>query len=305
MPNPPVRTAVHEPAGFDVELFASCFPAAQRGLCRTNRPDSMKPVTDHAKYLEAYDDQLRTDAETPSAIRVDLLDTLRLVTFAGGRGFVTYRDLGSVDEVGIATLVGRALDHFRKDPTIAGIEWKSRGHDRAPGLHGALLAHGFRPGEPESIMIGALEGLCADVPTPDGVVLRRIASDSDVRIMSEMVEQAFGNPSNTRLADALINRLARNDGMELWVAETDGRMVGAGRLEPVPDTDFVGIWGGSTLRAYRGRGIYRALTAARARSALAQGKKLVHSDSTEYSRPILERSGLLKVSTTTPYYWSR
>ena len=61
----------------------------------------------------------------------------------------------------------------------------------------------------------------------------------------------------------------------------------------------------ATLEAWRGRGIYRALTAARARSALRLGKRLVNSDSTEYSRPILERSGLLKVSTTTPYEWRR
>jgi hypothetical protein len=89
------------------------------------------------------------------------------------------------------------------------------------------------------------------------------------------------------------------------VAEADGQMVGAGRLEPVADSDFAGLWGGSVLGAWRKRGIYRALTAACARSALAVGKTLVHSDSTEYSRPILERSGLLKVSTTTPYIWKR
>jgi hypothetical protein len=33
------------------------------------------------------------------------------------------------------------------------------------------------------------------------------------------------------------------------------------------------------------------------------GKRLIHSDSTEVSRPILERAGLVKVSTTTPYLW--
>ena len=93
--------------------------------------------------------------------------------------------------------------------------------------------------------------------------------------------------------------------MELWVAEADGRVVSAGRLEPVRGTDVAGIWGGATLEAWRGRGIYRALTAVRARSALALGKTLIHSDSTEYSRPILERSGLVKVSTTTPYEWRR
>jgi hypothetical protein len=35
------------------------------------------------------------------------------------------------------------------------------------------------------------------------------------------------------------------------------------------------------------------------------GATLVHSDSTEYSRPILERSGFVAVSTTTPYIWRR
>ncbi len=67
----------------------------------------------------------------------------------------------------------------------------------------------------------------------------------------------------------------------------------------------VGIRGGATLEAFRHRGIYRASTAARARSALVGGKTLVHSHSTEGSRPILERSGLVAVSTTTPYDWTR
>ena len=93
--------------------------------------------------------------------------------------------------------------------------------------------------------------------------------------------------------------------MELWVAEADGQMISAGRLEPVAGTEFAGLWGGATLPQWRRRGIYRALTAARARSALALGKTLLHSDSTEFSRPILERSGLIKVTTTTPYEWRR
>ncbi len=123
--------------------------------------------------------------------------------------------------------------------------------------------------------------------------------------MSAMADEAFGDPVSDERAEGLLHRLALRDGMELWVAEADGQMVSAGRLEPVPDTDVAGIWGGSTLKRWRGRGIYRALTAARARSALRLGKTIIHSDSTEFSRPILERSGFLKVSTTTPYEWRR
>jgi hypothetical protein len=262
-------------------------------------------MNDAARLLAAYDDQLRTDAETPSAVAVVREGPLRLVTFAGGRGFVTYRDLGGADAEQIRKLVPQVLDHYRSDPELDRVEWKTRGHDRAPGLHEALLDNGFVPDDPESIMIGEAQLLAVDVPLPEGVTLRRITAETDVRAMCAMQADVFGDSGSDDMSDALLRRLSMDDGMELWVAEARGRIVCAGRLEPVSGTTFAGIWGGATREEWRGRGIYRALTAARARSALALGKTLIHSDSTEYSRPILERYGLVKVSTTTPYTWHR
>lgn len=253
----------------------------------------------------AYDAQLRTDAETPSAIGVTRLGPLRLVTFAGGRGFVTYRDLGDATAESIRQLVPDALAHFRSDPDIRRVEWKTRGHDIAPGLHETLLQNGFVSDDPESIMIGDAHALALDLPLPDGVTLRCVTDDPDVRAMSAMQDEVFGDPVSDEMAEALLRRLSLDDGMELWVAEAAGEIVTAGRLEPVAETEFAGIWGGATRADWRGRGIYRALTAARARSAIARGKTLIHSDSTDYSRPILERSGLIAVSTTTPYRWAR
>ena len=98
------------------------------------------------EYLDAYDRQLRTDAETPSAVAVTRLGPLRLVTFAGGRGFVTYRDLGGADGAVIARWVEGALAHYREDPGITRVEWKTRAHDHAPALHDALVRNGFVPG---------------------------------------------------------------------------------------------------------------------------------------------------------------
>jgi GNAT superfamily N-acetyltransferase len=260
-----------------------------------------------ARYLAAYDEQLRTGAETPSAVSVISLGPLCLVTFGGGRGFVTYRDLGRADAGAIRRLVPAALAHYQADSAIDRVEWKTRGHDHAPGLHETLLDNGFVPDEPESIMIGAAQGLAVDVRLPEGVTLRRVSEDADVRAMTAMSAEVFGDPAAeaVAVADALLRRLSFDDGMELWVAEADGQIVSAGRLEPVAGTEFAGIWGGATRQEWRGRGIYRALTAARAQSALRMGKTLITSDSTEYSRPILERSGLIKVSTTTPYQWNR
>ena len=257
------------------------------------------------RLLAAYDEELRTDAETLSAVAVRILGPLHLATFARGRGFITYRDLGGADSATIRNLVRETLDHYRADTSITMVEWKARAHDKAPDLHRTLTDNGFTAGETESIMIGEAQRLAVDVTLPQGVDLRMIVSEDEINRMTQMQAEVFGDLDPAAMARALIERLARKDGMELWVTKFDGDIICSGRLEPVERTRFAGIWGGATLPHWRGKGIYRALTAARARSAIAVGKTWIHSDSTEFSRPILERAGFLKVSETTPYVWLR
>ena len=268
-------------------------------------------ASDPASLLLAYDEQLRPETEVPSAIAVDRLGPLVLATFLGGRGFITYRNLEvegrPADEDSVRRLVEQALAHYEAVPEIQRVEWKTRGHDHAPGLHEALVDHGFVPDEPESVMIGEARLLAVDVDLPDGVVVRRVTDEDEVRAMLAMQSEVFGDDPEEAEEHVvqLLHRLRTRTDMEMWVDDHDGRIVRAGRLEPVEGTEFAGIWGGSTLPEYRGKGIYRALTAARARSAMGYGKRYINSDSTEFSRPILERSGFLKVSTTTPYEWRR
>ena len=197
--------------------------------------------------------------------------------------------------------------HFASQPDVHEVEWKTRGHDLAPGLPDVLREHRFEPQEEESVMLGEAQAMAVDVVLPPGISIRRITAEQDVRRMSAMQAAVFANGrlDEAQLA-ALLRRVASDpDGMEMWVAEADGEVISAGRLEPVPGTQVAGIWGGSTLPEWRSRGIYRALTAERARSALRRGFRYLHSDSTEFSRPILERSGFLKITTTTPYEWHR
>jgi len=255
------------------------------------------------EYLEAYDRELRAGAEIANAVSVVQHGPLHLAVLAGGFGFITYADLGGADAEGIAELIDEAVAYFR-DLGVGSVEWKTRGHDRAPGLHESLLAHGFVPEEPESIMIGEAAALAQHVDIPDGVEIRRARTDDDVLAAGEMQGQVFGDAAWRSRAEALIGRLRAGEAVELWIAVAEGAVVSAGRLEPVAGTGFAGLWGGATLPEWRGRGIYRALTAERARSARAAGFRYLQSDSTEFSRPILERSGLVKVSTTTPYVWS-
>lgn len=273
--------------------------------------ETARMPSDSRSLLAAYDAQLRGAAEVPGARSWIRIGPVVAARYAAGRGFVTYGALTApdgapLDAARIATLVHSVIDHFESDPGITHVEWKTRGHDHAPGLVQALLGAGFGHEETESIMVGEAATVAVPVPLPCEVTLRRVSAEVDVRRMTDMQAEVFGE-SVPGMADELLRRLVDGgDDLELWIAETsDGAIVCAGRLEPVPGTQFAGLWGGCTRPEWRGRGIYRALTAQRARSALSRGKRYLHSDSTEYSRPILQRAGLIEVGTTTPYLWRR
>lgn len=257
--------------------------------------------------LRAYDDQWRTETEVADAQRVERIGPLLCAVMWWG-GFVTYRDLGGLSGDALDDLIESTVSWFRDHTEVADFEWKTRGHDAPSDLPARLVAAGLVAEDPESVMIGEASGCAVDVPLPEGVRVRRIlASDPDAQeslaALLSMQESVFGLDRVDRFAPAWADLVA--DREEYWLAEADSRIVCAGRLEPVAGTEFASIWGGACVPEFRGQGIYRALTSARARSALARGKRWLHSDSTPMSRPILERSGLVAVTTTTPFRWTR
>ena len=261
------------------------------------------------ELLIAYDDQLRTEAEMARALDVVRDGPLLCAVFDHG-GFVSYRDLGGIEGAALDDLIKRTVAHYRDDTEEASFEWKSRGHDLPADLGERLVAHGLVAEPTETVMIGEATLLAVEVPladTPEGpVVVRRIGEGDvvgDVTRMLAAQESVFGTGRGPSVASSLAE--LESGASEFWIAEVGDRVVCGGRLTPVPGTAFAGIWGGSTLPAFRGRGIYRALVAARARSAVERGISLIHSDCTDMSRPILERSGLRAVTTTTPYVWTR
>ena len=184
---------------------------------------------DRSALLAAYDTQLRREGEVYPASSVTALGPLLLATFGTTRGFITYATLDSEDGPATAEsvrgLVTGALEHFRSRPEIRQVEWKSRGHDHAPGLHEALVAAGFVPEEAESVMVGDARLLALDVELPEGVTVRQVRDEADVRAMMEVAGEIFGDDAETTQAmtDELLTRLREGDPVELWVAEVDGR----------------------------------------------------------------------------------
>jgi hypothetical protein len=258
--------------------------------------------------LQEHDTQLRTAAEVDAADEVLRIGPLWLARF-GDRGFVTYESLAGRSDDELAALVAAAVDHFAARPGVASFEWKTRGHDRVPALPEILREAGLLAGEHETVMAGDARLLAVDVPLDGRLTLRKLAAGpglaDDVRAVGRFHSAVFGPDSpdlDAEVLAALTNAPARN---ELWVVETrQGRVVSAGRLTLARGTSFAGLWGGAVDPEWRHHGVYRALTAARARSALAMGATYLYAECTADSRPILERSGLLAITTTQPYVWT-
>lgn len=275
------------------------------------RDGSQATDEERATLLAAYDAQLRGAAEMQGAVSWDRSGPLwRAVSRRGG--FVSYESLAEVGTTAaVDALIAETVDFYAGHPEVEEFEWKTRGHDWPPELDGLLRAHGLEPDDVETVMVGEATHLAVDVDLPDGVTIRRVdqADDRDAVVIeaSAVAASIFGHGGS---GAEMLERLDRMEGREqFWVAEAETgegrRVICSGRLNRVEGTEFAGIWGGSTLPEWRGKGIYRALTAARARAALDEGVRFINSDCTAMSRPILERSGLIAVTTTTPYVWRR
>ena len=114
----------------------------------------------------------------------------------------------------------------------------------------------------------------------------------------------MGEGRNAWLAESLAAELeAGPEALTILIAEAGATVACAAWVRFASGTAFATLWGGSTLPAWRGRGIYRALVAQRANLAAARGFRYLQVDASDASRPILERLGFVPVTTTTPFIW--
>jgi GNAT superfamily N-acetyltransferase len=253
--------------------------------------------------LAAYDSQLRrlVPPVVPAGHAYQLLGPLLRVT-GQRRGFIeSDRNLG-VEGRALDRLIAEQRDYFAGRGEA--VEWKTRAHDLPADLETRLGAAGFIPEDPETVLVGETAAIAGDPAVPEGVLLKRVSERPDLEHIAAMKSQAWGRDYSWVATD-LHHRLASDpENLVIFMAEASGVVVSAAWLEINPRTDFAGLWGGSTLPAWRGRGIYRALVAARAQVAAARGVKYLQVDASADSEPILRRLGFRSITTTTPFVWS-
>jgi GNAT superfamily N-acetyltransferase len=173
------------------------------------------------------------------------------------------------------------IARMREQPGWA--EWKYYSHD-GPELREKLLAAGLEPEDEETVVVAEAASI---PPPPQDLELRE-----DVDAFQALALEVFGREQGSGWFP---------ENAVPVVAYVDGKPVSSGRVDLDPGVEFAGLFGGVTLPEYRGRGLYRATIARRAEIAREAGYRFLFVDALPTSRPILERNGFVKLTTTTPF----
>src|SRR5215210_4532747 len=152
------------------------------------------------ELLAAYDEQVRRrpgpDGQDDVVERAG--GVIRCVSATGWSG-ITYSDLAGRDaDAAIAAQVARMPGTW---------EWKHYSHDAPPDLHERLLAAGFEPGEPETLMVAELDRLDVPVPAVPGIEVRAVGAEGIADLVA--VHDAVFGGDHVDLGRVVRERLER------------------------------------------------------------------------------------------------
>lgn len=251
---------------------------------------------DHAAALAAFDAQLRNVVRPTldgglferagSVIRC-------LSPVRDGWSGVEWSDLDetTADDV-IAAQIRYFVEHDRD------FEWKYYAYDRPEDLPERLVKAGLVPGEEEALMVADVADV-PDIPVPEGIRLVAVSDEDGLRQVKSVHDAVFGG-DHTPMIDSMRERMP-SGAVAPVLALAGDEPVCAARVDFHIGTDFASLWGGGTLPEWRGMGIYRALVSLRTKLAVDGGYRYLRTDALPTSRPILEKLGFVRLTTTVPY----
>ena len=268
--------------------------------------DGVKPVTreplDTGAVRAAFDAQVRRKAEAgePGAVIEPDNGVLRWVAPGTQTSCIIWSALTG-DNADSVIAAQRAYFAGRGTP----VEWKYYDYDQPADLPARLVAAGFEPDDEETMMVAEAAAIDPAVVLPPGVRLVPVTDEAGVAATMAVHDLAFAEHPSPELGKRLLTQFRDAPGLlHMVVAMAGDEPVSAARIEFIPGTDFAGLWGGGTVPAWRGRGIFRALVAYRAGLAAERGYRYLQVDALPTSRPILQRLGFREVARTTPYVFT-
>jgi GNAT superfamily N-acetyltransferase len=253
------------------------------------------------ELLALYDQQQRLEIVYPGLRREVTSHAVRHVNDGDPLewGMVIYSKL---DEQTADTAIREQVAYFQS--IGQSFEWKVYGHDKPADLQARLLAQGFVADEEEAIM--ALEVTAAPdlLQGPINADIRRITDPADLKDVTAIEEQVW-QEDFSQLEQRLASYLRYHPRfLSVYVAYVDGQPASCAWMDYTDNSQFAGLWGGSTMPTYRQRGLYTALLAIRLQEAQARGIRFLTVDASPMSQPILAKYGFQLLTTAVGCNWS-
>lgn len=204
----------------------------------------------------------------------------------------------ALDEHNADAVIRAEVAHYRA--LGVEVEWTVYAHDSPADLRQRLLLHGFHIEQRENVVVLDLHDAPEWTRAPLEQRVERVKTLEDVQAFWQVSEQVFDS-GRERIARELASALRAGSSEHIgYIGFVGDVPASIGRLYTHPASPFGGLYGGGTLPPFRGRGLYRAMVAARAKDALELGARYLRVDALPTSYPILERLGFVKVSEAWP-----
>jgi hypothetical protein len=180
------------------------------------------------------------------------------------------------------------------------VEWTVYAHDGPADLLQRLERQGFSIGPREAVMVldTARRPAWVDAPPTHHVVA--IDDAQQLRLYAALAREIHGDDRSPLIRELEARLAERSREHVAYLAFDHGVPASIGRLYTDPRSAFGGLYGGSTLEAHRGRGLYRATLARRVADALRDGARYVRVDALPTSQPILKRLGFEELTQAWP-----
>ena len=240
--------------------------------------------------LDLYDQEMRKDA---SASRAKIYKRPGLTYFLAmppspRAGWVIYTRL---DEANVDEAISSTVDFLHDNG--GEFEWKVYDHDTPSDLKERLLARGFEAEELEAVLAFDMEEAPKGFWEPSPATVRRITDPKELAAVTKIESEVWNEPYDDLEAALAEEMKTTPDQVSVYLAYAGDEAACSAWIRYYPERRFAELYGGATLPAHRGKGMYKALVRARAKEARERGVRFLVVDTSPMSGPILQRHGFV------------
>ncbi len=236
--------------------------------------------------------------DVPNATRFADENVVRYVYDGSRPGFICFYQANTLT---IDELIDREVAFFKK--LGKSFEWKTYATDEPADIGKRLLTKGFVADDTESFLVRSIQDYQPELTLPNGVTCKSVISKQMFRDSFEIQNTEFPFDVNEHV-EKYWEKFGLDDNSTIYNVYENGKPVSTARVDFTPNSPFAGLYAGTTLTPYRGKGYYQLLLNYRIAEAKRRGRNYITIDALETSRPIVEKHGFQFITTTTPYVFT-